>query len=124
MILPSYLSTVFKSVSMNGEQLMILSRSLRNSTNFFATSSLMKTTPAMSRRIIFPSLPSYWEQRVSNSEYEAAVRVPSKRNLTVLQFSVFSVIRSMNLSLLGTALIIEHRWCHHCNLLFLLRSRL
>ena len=41
---------------MNGEQLIILNRSLRNSINLFATSSFMKTTPAMSNWTTFPSL--------------------------------------------------------------------
>jgi hypothetical protein len=41
---------------MNGEQLIILSRSLRNPSNLLAASSFIKTTPAMSNWTTFPSL--------------------------------------------------------------------
>jgi hypothetical protein len=46
-------STVFKSVSMNGEQLMILSCSLRSPASLLATSLFMNMTPAMSTKMIF-----------------------------------------------------------------------
>src|SRR5262245_59088303 len=47
-------STVFKSVSMNGEQLIILNCSLRSFASLLATSLLMNTTPPHVHQDDFP----------------------------------------------------------------------
>jgi hypothetical protein len=61
-------STVFKSVSMNGEQLMIRSLSLRSPESLLAISLFMNTTPAMSTKMIFSWASRWRTQAASNSE--------------------------------------------------------
>jgi len=83
---------------MKGEQLIILNRSLRKFASLLAVWSFINTMPVMSKRIIV-TLSAWWrEQAVSNSEHDAAVRVPSNLNLTV-PFSELSVILNMRFSL-------------------------
>jgi len=81
---------------MNGEQLIIRTRSLGSCLILLAASLFMNTTPAMSKTIVFARELPMWRPNASSiSPNDVSEIVPSKRSLTVLSLSKFSVILSM-----------------------------
>ena len=94
MIYRPYASRVFKSISMKGEQLMILKPLPRNADNFFATSFVMKGTPARSIRMDLSLLVPWRDKISSSSGQETASSVPSSLSLSICPLSKFSLILS------------------------------
>src|SRR5207244_8930491 len=69
--LPSYFSTVSKSVSMKGKQLIILNRSLGQFASLLAVWSFINSMPVMSNRIIVTLSAWYRDLPFANYVYDA-----------------------------------------------------